>query len=203
MKAFKFRSAAQVELAFDILLNKRLYCADWSNLNDPMEGRFLCFNRESEDARFQIVELIEKKKKMKICSLSGTIESSLLWAHYAGSFDGLAIEVELPEIGTCVKKVNYRQEIPIINANNMADVGNMADEILTTKYEEWNYEQEVRIIQHESIWFKIPQPRRVVLGPRMPDGLAQAIKIVCDSQSIEVERLYIDGAKFDLCPYII
>ncbi len=36
MKVYKFRSSEQISFIFDILLNKRLYCADWKNLNDPI-----------------------------------------------------------------------------------------------------------------------------------------------------------------------
>jgi hypothetical protein len=40
MKTYKFRSAAQIAFAFDIIINRRLFCSDWRNLNDPIEGMF-------------------------------------------------------------------------------------------------------------------------------------------------------------------
>ncbi|MGR3174323.1 MAG: hypothetical protein ACUZ8N_06955 [Candidatus Scalindua sp.] len=40
MKAYKFRPASQIAFASDIIINKRLHCADWKNLNDPMEGTY-------------------------------------------------------------------------------------------------------------------------------------------------------------------
>ena len=45
MKAYKFRAASQFAFALDIIFNRRLYCADWRTLNDPMEGRFVCTDR--------------------------------------------------------------------------------------------------------------------------------------------------------------
>ena len=41
MKAYKFRASSQFDATLDIIFNRRLYCADWSRLNDPMEGRFV------------------------------------------------------------------------------------------------------------------------------------------------------------------
>ncbi|MGD9874527.1 MAG: hypothetical protein AB7T27_09695 [Kiritimatiellia bacterium] len=56
MKAYKFKSAAQIPHALDIILNNRLYCADWSSLNDPMEGVFSYSYKETkeEDVRERI-----------------------------------------------------------------------------------------------------------------------------------------------------
>lgn len=41
MRAFKFRPSSKIEFALDILINRRLHCADWRALNDPMEGLFV------------------------------------------------------------------------------------------------------------------------------------------------------------------
>ena len=40
MRAFKFRSAQRMDHIFDILHNRRLHCADWTSLNDPIEASF-------------------------------------------------------------------------------------------------------------------------------------------------------------------
>lgn len=40
MKLYKFRSLDNIEFTFDILLNERLYCANYKDLNDPFEGIF-------------------------------------------------------------------------------------------------------------------------------------------------------------------
>ena len=50
MLAYKFRSANQLEYAFDVVLNNRLHCADWRKLNDPMEGMF-SYSHGSGDKR--------------------------------------------------------------------------------------------------------------------------------------------------------
>ncbi|HFD32509.1 MAG TPA: hypothetical protein ENJ28_07405 [Gammaproteobacteria bacterium] len=95
MKAYKFRSAAQIGFAFDILINRRLYCADWRNLNDPMEGMFVYGSDSSQESEIskRVKGIVSAKRKYKVCSLAGTFDSHLLWSHYAGGFDGVAIEV--------------------------------------------------------------------------------------------------------------
>lgn len=110
MRAFKFRSASQVAFALDIIINKRLFCADWKTLNDPLEGMFAYnyLSRDEEDVREQVMQIVEQKQGLKVCSLSKTFDSHLLWAHYAGGFDGMAIEMELPEEHPSVKDVIYR-----------------------------------------------------------------------------------------------
>jgi hypothetical protein len=92
MLAFKFRSSTQIARALDIIFEERLHCADWSTFNDPREGFF-----EYAPAYAQKLQAIRSAKtRYRICCLSKSIGSRLLWAHHASGFDGLAIEVELP-----------------------------------------------------------------------------------------------------------
>ena len=42
MKLYKYRSLRQnLDFVLDILLNGRLYCAEYQTLNDPLEGFFI------------------------------------------------------------------------------------------------------------------------------------------------------------------
>ena len=86
MRAYKFRSASQIAFTLDIIFNRRLFCSDWKMLNDPMEGMFVFSHQTSDgyDYKKEIQQIIEEKKRLKVCSLSATYESHLLWAHYAG-----------------------------------------------------------------------------------------------------------------------
>ena len=110
MKAYKFRSASQIAFTLDIIFNRRLFCSDWKMLNDPMEGMFVFSHQTSDgyDYKKEIQQIIEEKKRLKVCSLSATYESHLLWAHYAGGFDGCAIEIEIPDNDPRIKKIEYR-----------------------------------------------------------------------------------------------
>ena len=111
MRAYKFKGAAQADHIFDILLNKRLYCAPWHVLNDPMEGTFAYSYRgdgEAKSAKDLAGAVSKALKSLRVCSLSATFDSHLLWAHYATGFNGVAIEVELPEASPDIQRVTYR-----------------------------------------------------------------------------------------------
>lgn len=98
MRAYKFRSAAKIEFALDIILRRRLYCGDWRSMNDPMEGLFMYPTRgDVPQVQERIKGIGDAKSAYRVCSLSADFQSHLLWAHYASGFDGLAIEVELPD----------------------------------------------------------------------------------------------------------
>src|SRR5438876_5622662 len=148
MRAFKFRSSDQIAFAFDIIFNQRLHCADWSRLNDPMEGIFpySFLETKGEDPKNLVEKIIREKKHIRVCSLSRTFDCHLLWAHYASGFSGVAVEVELPDDSEKVKVVKYRGVFAEFNADHNQDAYLTARQILSSKYREWKYEQEVRIL---------------------------------------------------------
>src|ERR1043165_9049204 len=92
MVAYKFRSSAQLALALDIIFDRRLHCADWTTFNDPREGFFEYSSRDNQKAQ----AIRSAKGRYKVCCLSQTFGSRLLWAHYAAGFDGMAIEIDIP-----------------------------------------------------------------------------------------------------------
>ncbi len=40
MKLYKFRDETQMQFGFDVIFERRFFCADWRFLNDPTEGLF-------------------------------------------------------------------------------------------------------------------------------------------------------------------
>lgn len=200
MKAYKFRSASQIALAFDIIINKRLYCADWINLNDPMEGMFAYSGglKPGFDVAKRVMGITEAKRKYKICSLSSTYDSHLLWAHYAGGFDGVAIEVELPDNDINIQKVTPRGVFAFVDLEKSKNEEDAARTILFSKYDEWAYEKEIRILNDKS-FYEIKTPiTRVVAGHRMPEALFQVLNITCNSLGIKLNKIGIGDTGLDL-----
>lgn len=199
MRAYKFRSASQIAFALDIIINRRLFCSDWKMLNDPMEGMFVYSLQSSDgyDSKKKVQQIIKEKKRLKICSLSATYDSHLLWAHYAGGFDGCAIEVEIPDNHRSMKKVEYRGVFAHVSMPNERSPEELANQVLSSKYQEWNYEQEVRILQSEE-WFQLDEPvKRVIVGHRMPPALFEAMNIICHSMGIQFCRTGIGDEGID------
>lgn len=204
MKAYKFRSSQQMEYVFDILLNSRLYCADWTKLNDPVEGIFSYSYTSATSAQANdfIQQVGRAKRPLRVCSLSRTFDCHLLWAHYAGGFTGLALEVDLPEESPEVVEVEYRGVFASISASEGLSPDAAARRVLSSKYREWQYEQEVRVLS-TSDWYSLNAPvRRVIVGHRMSKSLFDAIRIVCESKNITVNRTGIgdEGIDADFVP---
>ena len=199
MKAYKFRPASQIAFAFDIIINKRLHCADWKNLNDPMEGTFVYSYKEKEESVVskRVKGISEAKRKYKICSLSGTFDSHLLWSHYAGGFDGVAIEVDLPDDTPSIKLVDYRGVFAFLDMDDNISEDEAAKKILFSKYDEWQYEQEIRIL-NDSEWFELRRPiKRVIAGHRMPKALFNVLNITCNSLGIILNKVGIGDEGID------
>jgi hypothetical protein len=199
MKAYKFRSSSQLPFALDIVFNNRLYCSDWSNLNDPMEGMFVYHHHGSKgrDLKEEVAQIIKHKKQLKVCSLSKTFDCHLLWAHYASGFDGLAIEVELPDQSPVIKQVEYRGVFASVSLDNPIPPAQAAERVLSSKYQEWSYEQEVRVLQSNE-WYQLPTPvRRIIAGHRMNPALFEALRIICERKKIMICRTGIGDEGID------
>jgi hypothetical protein len=204
MLAYKFRPASQIEFVFDILLKQRLYCADWRRLNDPMEGMFASTHRNAERPYVQqvVMGIREAKGKYKVASLAGTFDSHLLWAHYAGGFDGVAIEIDLPEDEPAIKKIDYRGVFAFVDIDHLNTEDEAARTILFSKYQEWRYEQEVRIL-HDQEFYRLDRPiRRVIVGHRMGEAMFDALHLICHKLGIVVCRAGIgdEGIDADAVP---
>ena len=202
MKAYKFRSSSQIAFAFDVIINQRLFCSDWKDLNDPMEGMY-AYSHGLKSDRSIIEERVkgirESKRKYKICSLSSTFDSHLLWAHYAGGFDGVAIEVDLPDNTPDIRNVEPRGVFAFVDMDRFTSEEEAARTILFSKYSEWEYEKEIRILS-ENQWYELEKPVcRVIAGPRMSKALFDVLNITCTNLGITLNKVGIgdDGIDAD------
>jgi hypothetical protein len=185
MIVYKFRRASQVDYTFDILLNRRLHCADWTRLNDPMEGRFqypeLGLDETSPEGKY-LSEVIDEKHRWKVCSLARVVDSRLMWAHYAEDFKGMAIEVELPDNDENIKDVEYADNIPVVLSRD--DQATAVQRMLFTKFVDWSYEREVRIRSRQEFYHVGDGIRRVIFGDRTNRALRRAVELVCQNEHI-------------------
>ncbi len=70
--------------------------------------------------------------------------------------------------------------------------------ILSTKQEEWNYEEEIRIIQNSDYYDINGRIRRVICGSRMAPSMYQAISVICETRQIPVSMMHIDHEGIDI-----
>lgn len=145
---FKYRSLANLRNFLDILINKRLYMAKFTELNDPMEGAYVA-NLNNQDVGLATLKMLRNDKdNWRICSMSKKHDNILMWAHYADSNKGCCIECSvISNQGVDNINVGYVQEIQQIDSY---DPDKTAKEVLTQKLKCWSYEDEVRIMKKVS-----------------------------------------------------
>jgi hypothetical protein len=202
MKAYKFRGEDQTSFAFDVIFNNRLYCASWRELNDTLEGKFTAIiNFGDKAAEKHLKKVLAAKYPLRLCSLSATCNQHLLWSHYATGFRGLALELELPENPEIITGVTYRKEISeeiLIETTQPEE--SIARKILSSKFNEWDYEAEIRILQKEQ-WYEFGSSSRVtkiICGHRMKDGLFKAVKMIGNAKGIPVSKTTIEDSGIEL-----
>lgn len=192
MKAFKFRTVENLHFVIDIIFNKRLFCCKTEALNDIREADVRVGNDDGRE-----LEIIEFGKKItrelmehRVCALSKSFDNHLLWAHYAGGYTGVAIEVELEE-----NEINYvKYDDNFIFISDLIDQGSAeeaARQILSRKYKAWSYEEEVRVIT-KSEYLKLTKPiSRVIVGSKTNPALISALSLMCNHFGILLERMVV------------
>lgn len=168
MSVFKYRSLTDLKRVLDIIVNKRLYGAKYLSLNDPMEGQF-DFDLSDKFSHPALQQLFDDRAKTLICSLSkksnskGIPNNGILWSMYADEHRGCCIEVEVDDPEWREVNVYYSKLPPIVDNPHVQVI-----DILSIKYNQWEYENEVRYINTapKTPYMKV-KIKSVYLGCRM------------------------------------
>lgn len=192
--AYKFRPSDPFHRIVEIILNRKLYCAPYDTLNDPSEGHYFLTASDKEKHEIIAQKVKDKKQHLRVCSACSTYKNTLMWAHYAGGFDGVAIEVKID--GSF--PVKYTSKLPSLSAKknqNFASDGDqlaeVAKTILSHKLKVWKPEQELRVLQHDEfeddVKFKDVAVKSVIVGPRVCAALVASLKATCSHASVTVK----------------
>jgi hypothetical protein len=205
---YKYRSINKFARIADIFVNHRLYASKFTRLNDLREGWFACFPcaDDLDESTRDILKksgvsavsittlkaLCAEKGEWRICSLSRTEDSQVMWSHYADNHKGVAIGVEVDSAKYPRLPVKYRKTQQIIGAD--AENKAFALRLLCDKEKEWKHEKEVRVFAKASEEYIDVVIKRVILGCEIPDHDKQSIrallKRIDDSIGIEDECRY-------------
>lgn len=178
MKLYKFKSLENFEYVADIIMNKKLYAAEFTELNDPNEGVFTSYDKEEF-----INAIKDEKSKLRVCSMAQDYYNPLLWAHYANSYRGICIEFEIDNDSVEFEKVNYSEVTAIASRgpvfsgfsnggepiHSEYSTKEWAKIILTNKFREWNYEEEVRLFSDKKFIIHGIEITGIYLGLRVSD----------------------------------
>ncbi|MCQ2132005.1 MAG: DUF2971 domain-containing protein [Bacteroidaceae bacterium] len=189
IKLYKYKSIDYIE---DVIINQRLYCSQFDELNDPMEWAFT--SNQNKDSISKLIKDTEKDK-WRICCLSKSEQYGLMWSMYGDSHHGVCLEVEvstdsyyIPYSQFDSNQQCYHQWIygEIIYKNTCAEVNidqKTIVNVLWTKSKQWEHEQEIRFVskltQDETKKYLQVKVNKVFLGRRMTSDIACYINKLC------------------------
>lgn len=157
---------------------RRLKVALLEDMNDPFELLGVELKRP-EDREFFLRELRpEMNRTAGIVCFSRKWNNPVLWSHYADKHRGLCLGFDIPNhLAKSVTYVGRRLKAELEEATPKDDYDSFGFKLITTKYQHWRYEDEVRLIinlagmQPEEQKYFLPYCkaltlREVVIGPR-------------------------------------
>ncbi len=164
---YKYRSLSGENWKYllDIIINNRLYCAKYNELNDPMEGYYLYRENLPQELRNYIRN---QKGNYRICSLAQEDTNILLWAHYTDGFTGIVIGLKTKEL---VSPVSYDGLHELNDFNPNQDITS----IFLHKLNEWRYENESRIIRNTLNVFINIEVVEIIFGLRVDENLKRLL----------------------------
>jgi hypothetical protein len=84
--------------------------------------------------------------KIRICSLSSSLNDVRLWSYYADGHTGIVLEID-PSGLEAIHEVTYSEELPMGMAGGITLLGQITPrEVLCRKTNHWEFEKEYRII---------------------------------------------------------
>ena len=192
MRAYKFRTVENLHFVIDIVFNKRLYCCRSEQLNDIREADVRVGNdqgRVHEIIEFGD-EVTKRLRELRVCALSKSFNNHLLWAHYAGGYTGIAIEVDLEDRD--ITEVNYDDNF--IFLSELIDKGSPEDaarQVLAKKYKAWSHEEEVRLITRTEFYPLARPICRILVGSRTNPALVSALHLMCNHFGITLDWMVV------------
>jgi len=181
----------------------------WARFREPLAAQMKAW----EEA-FGRVLPTSHKDTLKVCSFSGTQYSIIMWSHYADQHRGFCIEYDTESLPS--ENLFMRMMYPVIYSEKLFDgtkyylaairnqkTFNVLFPTLAAlhKSPEWRYEKEWRLVipanlvKEASPW-RVPTPKRVYLGSRMPDGEKERIIEICKKKAIEFRQMRLADDSF-------
>ena len=174
MKLYKFRPlfGDWFDWIIELIRTGQFRLSEWDKLNDPMEGYFY-YDSKYEDT-IVLKDFLNLKKRRRICCFSKNMSDILHWAHYADSFKGVALEIEVEKDEKKIYPVEYIGNIEDIDLGKSNPI-----EVLTKKIKLWKNEKEYRYIDEtEDDFAQIGIIKSVYFGTRTDINHKQEIKKV-------------------------
>lgn len=200
-KLYKYRSGNERDL--DNLKNNKLPLCNGNSQNDPYEFFFIPkeykekFKDSISDEEWEEINKINKEFRSKyyLCSFTDKNNDILMWSHYSNNHKGFCIEYKIEALyNSCGPLIPiFYSDVPIsINLKKSADI-----RPLYTKYRNWNYENEWRIIKSKDEGYKslfeiidTPKPSGIYMGCEIESELKDSLLRYCIENNISLYQGY-------------
>lgn len=191
MRLYKYKSLTNLWHTLDLVVNERLYCAHWRELNDPLEGRYeIYLGERSRTFESVMMTRIENARNVyRVASLSADPTNFLMWSHYADGHKGVVIEVDVPENHVDLIKVTY-SPFSSVFTDKLQTKDDMRH-LFNGKGEEWAYEKEYRIITEDQYFCLRQSIHRLLLGPLISDDHERILRKIIPA-NVEIVKMSLD-----------
>lgn len=144
---------------------------------------------------------------LKVYCLSEKMNSILMWSHYANNHEGFCIGYDMKELDLKVQELT----MPVIYSNKLAEKINV-DNIcnndflysLLSKCEEWEYEQEWRIIDINNFllnkddnYLKM-KPSELYLGAKINSKDKDTLKEIAEEKQLDIYQMVMSKDEYVL-----
>lgn len=202
MLFYKLRPLSNLNYILDILVNERLYCATYDQLNDPFEGQFFAITHPKNAKEGIIPREVEASindfwnpntPELRICSLTGAsgLKDVRMWSFYAGNHNGVAIEIDTDELDGYPLDVTYRNNIPRLDPELLNNGSKNPAYLYASKTRDWEYENESRVILREPYFSVKGAIKRVLFGIRVTDDSLNLLRKIVPN-NIQFARMRLD-----------
>ena len=130
--------------ALKALKTQRLKVSSYDSLNDPFE--LLAMSLEDKTSQSRMSNAKSRiNERLRILCCSKRWVSPLLWGHYADKHKGIALELEVSE--SALSPITYVKDRPPFDLPALKESHDVKalHKLLSTKYVQWSYEEEVRV----------------------------------------------------------
>ena len=200
MSLYKYRTIDSVHTK-GIFKNRELYFSAPRDFNDPFDcklravvtNRDMFANKIAEQQRLYEEDSVRSKistneyinenlsqavdnviNKKGVCCFSRRNDCILMWSHYADSHRGICIEFDVAEddeFFSWLVEVQYQEKYPSLDLS-MQRMRDYTHTLLSTKFSDWGYEEEVRVYKDCNGCYKFKEKalKAVYFGCNIKDG---------------------------------
>jgi hypothetical protein len=149
----------------------------------------------------------------RLLCFSKQIRSPLLWGDYAEKHKGLVLEFDVND--ELIKHVTYQKKQMKLEGSELREIKNATEKLLTTKYIDWKYEDEARIIfsiddeeksnnlvwSNDILFFKFNENFKlncVILGALSPLHDSEIKNMIPDGRELKVRKVRMSLNEFHI-----